>query len=67
MADGVYLLPTAYGEALRRVAALGGPFTTSEARRALGTTRRVAVPLLEALDAAGRTRRIDATRREVLR
>ena len=33
------------------------PFTVSEARRALGTTRRVAVPLLEQLDARRVTRR----------
>jgi selenocysteine-specific elongation factor len=64
---GVYLLPTAFDEAARRVADLPQPFTLSEARSALGTTRRVAVPLLEALDARGRTRRVDATRREVAR
>ncbi|WP_407937931.1 SelB domain-containing protein [Mycobacterium interjectum] len=33
------------------------PFTVSEARRALSTTRRVAVPLLEQLDARHATRR----------
>ncbi|MFL6139270.1 MAG: selenocysteine-specific translation elongation factor [Frankiaceae bacterium] len=64
--DGVHLLPTAYDEALRRLAALGDAFTTSEARQALDTTRRVAVPLLEALDAMGRTRRLDANRRVVV-
>ncbi|UQS28093.1 SelB C-terminal domain-containing protein [Amycolatopsis thermalba] len=31
------------------------PFTVSEARRALDTTRRAAVPLLELLDARGIT------------
>jgi selenocysteine-specific elongation factor len=39
------------------------PFTVAEAKRALNTTRRVAVPLLEALDAQGVTRRSeDGTR-----
>ncbi|RDH12945.1 SelB C-terminal domain-containing protein, partial [Tsukamurella pulmonis] len=33
----------------------------------LGTSRRVAVPLLELLDGRGWTRRIDAGRREVAR
>ncbi len=39
------------------------PAAVSEARRALGTTRRVAVPLLEQLDARRVTRRAgDGTR-----
>lgn len=33
-----------------------GPFTAAEARDALGTTRRYAIPLLEHLQATGRTR-----------
>jgi selenocysteine-specific elongation factor len=33
------------------------PFTASQAREALGTTRKVVVPLLEYLAAHGRTRR----------
>ena len=37
---------------MRVLAALPQPFTTSEARQALGTTRRVAIPLLEHLTAA---------------
>jgi len=65
LSDGVYLLPGADDEAVRRLAVLPAPFTLSEARQALGTTRRVAVPLLEALDAAGRTRRVDGARREL--
>ena len=43
------------------------PFTTSQARQALYTTRRVAIPLLEHLDARGWTRRLDAGHREVVR
>jgi selenocysteine-specific elongation factor len=65
ISDAVYLLPGAEEEAVRRLAGLVAPFTLSEARQALGTTRRVAVPLLEALDAAGRTRRVDGARREL--
>ncbi|WP_197319995.1 selenocysteine-specific translation elongation factor [Saccharomonospora sp. NB11] len=57
IADGVVLGPRALDEAVRVLAKLPEPFTVSEARRALGTTRRVAVPLLERLDAEGRTRR----------
>jgi selenocysteine-specific elongation factor len=39
------------------------PFTLSEARRALDTSRRVIVPLLEHLDSAGVTRRLADDRR----
>jgi selenocysteine-specific elongation factor len=45
--------------------ALPQPFTLSAARQALGTTRRVAVPLLEHLDGRGWTRRLDGALREV--
>ncbi|MHB8506482.1 MAG: SelB domain-containing protein, partial [Acidimicrobiales bacterium] len=41
------------------------PFTLSEARSALGTSRRVAVPLLEHMDRSGMTCRLDDTRRVV--
>jgi selenocysteine-specific elongation factor len=62
---GVVLLPTAPALAMRALARLDQPFTTSQARQALGTTRRVAIPLLEHLDARGWTRRLDAGHREV--
>ena len=62
----VVLLPNAPDEALARLAALGSPFTVSDARGALGTSRRIAVPLLEHLDATRRTRRVDATTRVVV-
>lgn len=65
--DGVVLLPQAPALAMRRLSVLPQPFTTSEARQALDTTRRVAIPLLEHLDAKGWTRRLDGTRREVAR
>ncbi|MCV7441277.1 SelB C-terminal domain-containing protein [Mycobacterium paraense] len=57
IADGVVLGPGALDRAAAVLAALPQPFTVSEARRALGTTRRVAVPLLERLDAQRVTRR----------
>ncbi|GAA4390855.1 selenocysteine-specific translation elongation factor [Tsukamurella soli] len=65
--DGVVLLPTAPALAMRELASLPQPFTTSAARQALGTTRRVAIPLLEHLDSRGWTRRIDGGHREVTR
>ena len=65
--DGVVLLPTAPALAMRELARLEQPFTTSQARQALGTTRRVAVPLLEHLDFRGWTRRLDAGHRSVVR
>jgi len=67
LGDGVVLLPTAPARAMRELARLPGAFTTSEARRALRTTRRVAIPLLEHLDGRGWTRRIDAGHRTVVR
>jgi selenocysteine-specific elongation factor len=65
--DGVVLLPTAPALAMRELARLEQPFTTSQARQVLSTTRRVAIPLLEHLDARGWTRRLDAGHREVVR
>jgi selenocysteine-specific elongation factor len=65
--EEVVLLPTAPALAMRELARLDQPFTASEARRALGTTRRIAIPLLEHLDARGWTRRVDAGHREVVR
>jgi selenocysteine-specific elongation factor len=66
IADGVVLAPGADVKAGGVLAELPQPFTVSDARRALDTTRRVAVPLLEHLDARGVTRRIDADRRITL-
>jgi selenocysteine-specific elongation factor len=48
------------------LASLPQPFTTSQARQALDTTRRIAVPLLEHLDRLGLTARIDASTRAVV-
>ena len=56
VADGVYLLPGADGAAAAVLAGLPQPFTLSRGPAArCGTTRRVAVPLLELLDARGLT------------
>jgi selenocysteine-specific elongation factor len=63
IAEGVVLLPGADAEAVRVLGALPQPFTVSEARRALDTSRRVAIPLLEHLDRRGLTRRADDARR----
>ncbi|WP_313815931.1 selenocysteine-specific translation elongation factor [Citricoccus sp.] len=66
--DGsVVLLPTAPVLAMRELARLDQPFTTSQARQALGTSRRVAIPVLEHLDSRGWTRRVDGQYREVVR
>ncbi len=62
----VVLLPGADAEAARRLAALPQPFTTSAARQALGTSRRVALPLLAHLDRRGLTRRLPDDTRQVL-
>ncbi|MBQ1088645.1 SelB C-terminal domain-containing protein [Streptomyces sp. B93] len=61
--DGIVLLPGADARAAAVLRDLPQPFTTSEARRALDTTRRVAVPLLEFLDTRGYTERVDDQRR----
>lgn len=65
--DSVVLLPTAPALAMRELAGLPQPFTTSQARQALETTRRVAIPLLEHLDSRGWTRRVDAGHRKIVR
>ncbi|GIE94543.1 selenocysteine-specific translation elongation factor [Paractinoplanes rishiriensis] len=65
LAPQVFLRPGTPGRAVPRLAALPQPFTLSEARRALDTTRRVAVPLLELLDREGLTSRDADDRRTV--
>ncbi|MFV1362514.1 SelB C-terminal domain-containing protein [Mycolicibacterium elephantis] len=57
IAEGVVLGADAFERAAEVLATLAQPFTVAEAKRALNTTRRVAVPLLEQLDARGVTRR----------
>jgi selenocysteine-specific elongation factor len=64
IADGVVLGPGIEERARARLAAIPQPFTVSQARQAWGTSRRVAVPLMEWLDARGVTVRLpDNTRR----
>jgi selenocysteine-specific elongation factor len=64
LAEGVVLGPDALGEAEKVLRGLDAPFTVSQARKALDTTRRIAVPLMETLDAAGVTVSLgDGTRR----
>ncbi len=59
--DGCYFAPAAVDLAARRLAALLADhpegFTVAQARDALGTTRKHALPLLAVLDASGVTRR----------
>jgi selenocysteine-specific elongation factor len=63
--EQIVLAPGAQAEATRVIATLPQPFTTAEARRALGTTRRVVIPLLEYLDRAGTTQRLPDDRRRL--
>lgn len=64
VSEGVVLGPDAEERAAAELRRLPQPFTVSQARQALGSTRRVMVPLLERLDAAGWTEPLgDGTRR----
>ena len=65
LTDSVVLLPGADDHAAGLLAKLPQPFTVAEARQTLGTTRRVAVPLLEHLDAQRLTRKLPDGRREI--
>src|SRR5215468_5050559 len=63
--DHIVLAPGADEQAAGILAGLTAPFTTAQARQALGTTRRVAIPLLEYLDRAGVTERLADDRRRL--
>jgi len=65
VSDQVVLAPGADRAAARALAELPQPFTTAEARQALGTTRRVAIPLLEYLDRTRITERLPDDRRRL--
>jgi selenocysteine-specific elongation factor len=65
VSDQVVLAPGAQARAAEVLARLPQPFTTAQARQALGTTRRVAIPLLEYLDRAGITQRLPDDRRRL--
>ncbi|PFG40456.1 selenocysteine-specific elongation factor [Georgenia soli] len=64
-APGIVLPSDAAGRAAAWLAELPQPFTTSQARVRLGTSRRVVLPLLDHLDRQGLTRRLPDDRREV--
>ena len=65
VSEQIVLAPGAEAEAAGILARLSQPFTTAEARQALGTTRRVAIPLLEYLDRARITQRLPDDRRRM--
>jgi selenocysteine-specific elongation factor len=66
VAPGIVLLPGADRLAVEELAELSAPFTASEARSRLGTSRRVVLPLLEHLDRVGLTRRLPDDRRSII-
>lgn len=66
LAENVILRAGAPQVAVQVLAALPQPFTLSEARSALDTSRRVIVPLMELLDRTGSTRRLPDARRTVV-
>ena len=68
VAEGVWLLPDGPEQAARVLAAAALPdrFTLSDARQALGTSRRVAVPLMELLERRRVTRRHDDGTHELI-
>ena len=59
----VLLAPDAADRAARILGGLPQPFTAAEARKALQTSRRVVIPLLEWLDRKGITKRLADDRR----
>ncbi len=66
VAEGIFLLPGADAAAAERLAALPQPFTASDARTELRTTRRVVIPLLEWLEQHRFTRRTPEGDHEVI-
>jgi selenocysteine-specific elongation factor len=65
VSDQIVLAPGADVQAASILAGLPQPFTAADARQALDTTRRIAIPLLEYLDRAGITERLPDDRRIV--
>jgi selenocysteine-specific elongation factor len=63
ISDQIVLAPGADTAAAAILAKIEQPFTAAQARQALDTTRRTAIPLLEFLDAAGVTQRLPDDRR----
>jgi selenocysteine-specific elongation factor len=58
IANGVFLAPGADDDAIERLRDLPTPFTLSQARQALDTTRRVTVPIMELLARRGISRQL---------
>jgi len=65
VSDQIVLAPGADAAAAEILASLPQPFTAADARQALATTRRTAIPLLEYLDQAGVTQRLPDDRRQL--
>jgi selenocysteine-specific elongation factor len=65
ISEQIVLAPGADRAAAAVLARLPQPFTTAQARQALETTRRVAIPLLEYLDRARITERLPDDRRRI--
>ena len=65
VSEHIVLAPGADDAAVCILAGLPQPFTAADARLALGTTRRTAIPLLEYLDRAGVTERLPDDRRRL--
>ena len=63
--DAIVLGPKAPALAMQKLVQLDQPFTAADARKALDTTRRTLIPLLEYLDARGWTQRVDGNLRKV--
>src|SRR5699024_672349 len=63
--DTIVVGPKTPALAMRDLVQLEQPFTAAEARKALGTTRRTLIPLLEHLDARGWTQRLDGNLRKI--
>lgn len=63
--NNIVLSPKTPALAMRQIVQLEQPFTVSDARQVLGTTRRTLIPLLEHLDARGWTQRLDGNLRQV--
>lgn len=62
---GIVLPADAADRATRLLTGLPQPFTTSQARQLLATSRRVTIPLLDYLDRQGLTKRLPDDRRTV--
>lgn len=62
----IILLPSAPQLATTTLAGLDQPFSVSQARKALDTSRRIAIPLLEYMDEKKLTRRGDGGQRTVV-